>query len=187
MSRCIGALLVIGTFTLLQLGSAAAEESADLAPVRRERSIEVGATLVWPWIASHDATVPLPSLRVGANISPRLAFDLTAGVLPHEANGRWSAFDLGARWFLGDGNASPYFMGRVGAFFDKADEGSNRSYPYATVGAGFEYACRCGFVAWGEAGPALAGYTSGGPHSAAAALYGSVGLGYRFGLHRQAD
>lgn len=182
MRRCTAPFLVISTSTLLLGGGALAAESADRVPVRRERSISVGAAVAGPWIASHDVTVPLPALRVGVNVSPRLTFDLTGGALPYEVSGRWTVVDLGARWFFGDGNASPYAMARVGAFFDKADEGNDRSYPYGTVGAGFEYACRCGFVAWAEAGPALTGYMDVGPRTAAAGAYGSVGLGYRFGV-----
>ena len=173
--------LLVGSAVSSTHALAAEETLARVAPIRQERAISVGASLAWPWVAGHDVTVPLPALRVGVNVSPRLAVDLTGGMISYGASGRWSLVDIGARWFLSDGHASPYLMARVGDFFDKADEGSDRSYPYAAVGVGLEYACGCGFIAWGEAGPALTGYTSGGSHSAAAGIYASAGLGFRFG------
>ena len=173
--------VLVAAWSLLGATVARAESQETVAPVRADRPILVGVSLSGPWMASHDVTIPLPSVRVGVNVSPRLALDLTAGTLSHDVGGRWTMFDLGARWFFAGGPLGPYALARVGAFHSKPDEGegAHLTYPLAAVGGGLEYTCRCGFAAWAEAGPALFRYTDGKAHSAAGGVYMSLGVGYR--------
>ncbi len=163
---------------------ARAEPATDATPVRASRAVSVGLAISGPRMLTHDLALPLPSVRVGVNLSPRLALDLTVGALPYDATGRRTMIDLGARWFFSDHHTSPYAMVRAGDFFSNAQEGAahGRSYPLVTVGAGIEYACGCGFVAWAEAGPALFRYTDGVSSSAAGGLYLSLGAGYRIAV-----
>jgi hypothetical protein len=124
-------------------------------------------------MSAHDYTLALPALRVGVNLSPRLALDVTAGTLQFQYGG-WSLLDAGARWFFMDGNVSPYLMGRAGGYWvldGGAGPPPNRAYGYATLGAGIEWASDNGFTAWAEGGPALVGGNRGG--------YASLGIGYR--------
>src|SRR5215510_15047590 len=146
-----------------------AQPAEAAAKVRESRRVSIGFSPAWPWMAAHDVTAPLPALRLGVNLSPRLALDLTGGMLEYSAYGSWSLVDIGARWFFLDGNASPYVMGRVGSYFVDADEGSNATYRYATLGVGAEYAAGFGLTAWAEGGPALVGGERG--------VYASVGVG----------
>jgi hypothetical protein len=72
-----------------------------------------------------------------------------------------------------------YLALRIGDYLDHADEGGDRSYPFATIAGGVEYACRCGFTAWAEAGPAAVSYMAAGPRSLSLGIYASAGVGYR--------
>ena len=173
--------VLVAAWSLLGATIARAEPEAGAAPIRGDRPILVGLSLSGPWMAGHDVTLPLPSARVGVNVSPHLALDLTAGTLSHDVGGRWTTFDVGARWFFADGPLGPYALARVGAFFNEPDEGEGArlTYPLAAVGGGLEYTCRCGFAAWAEAGPALFRYTDGKAHSADGGVYMSLGAGYR--------
>jgi hypothetical protein len=175
------ALLWLVAVVLGPISSAAAQTPPAVAPtpVRVERRVLLGVGLVYPMTLDHDITIPLPSVRLGVNISPRLVLELTAGSIAYGASGRWTVIDAGLRWHLTDGSLSPYVMAHAGEWFDDADEGGDRSYPYAALGGGVEYACRCGFAAWVEAAPALISYTAGGPHSTVGGVYMGLGLGYR--------
>jgi hypothetical protein len=87
--------------------------------------------------------------------------------------------DIGLRWHITEGAVRPHLMAHAGDFIDKADEGNDRSHPYAAVGGGLEYACRCAFAVWAEAAPALVSYMNVGPRSTETGLFMSLGLGYR--------
>ncbi len=152
--------------------------------VRAERRLLLGIAPTYPLVFGHDVSVPLPAVRAGVNLLPRLAADLTAGTLPHEDGGRWTVLDVGLRWHLTEGAVSPYLMVHAGDFIDddNVNEGGHRSYPYGALGGGVELAGRCGFAMWAEAAPALVSYldTAGGPRSTQAGLFVDLGLGYRF-------
>ena len=152
---------------------AAAQPSPAESMVRGSRRVSFGLSPAWPWMAAHDVTAPLPALRLGVNFSPRVAVDLTAGTFQYSSFGGWSLVDLGARWFFADGNVSPYLMGRAGEYFVNGDETPDKTYLYATLGGGIEYAGDGGLTAWVEAGPALIDGNGG--------AYVSIGVGYRFG------
>jgi len=153
------------------------------APVRQQRPLLVGLSIGWPWISGHDATVPVPGFRAGL-AGARLSVELGAAFVPFGGDGGVTVVDLGARWFVRQGAAAPYLMVRAGDYFDNADEGGDRSYPFAVAGAGLDYSCRCGLSAWFEIGPSLVSYTASdvGPRSIAGGVYTSLGVGYR--LHR---
>ena len=174
-------LLWLAAAVLGPISSAAAQTPPAVAPtpVRAERRVLLSVGLVYPMTLDHDVTGPLPSLRLGVNISPRLVLELTGSSIPYEVSGRVTLIDAGLRWHLTDGSLSPYVMAHAGEWFDDLDEGGERSYPYAALGGGVEYACRCGFAAWVEAAPALISYTAGGPHSTVGGVYMGLGLGYR--------
>jgi hypothetical protein len=174
------ALAAIGLLTV-RAQAALAQPVAESAPVRGDRPISLGVSAAWPWMPAHDATAPLPAVRLSVNFSPRLSLDVSGGTIPYETAGRFTLVDLGARWFLSEGHASPYLMARAGEYLDKADEGPDAKYPYAAAGAGFEYACNCGLAAWAELAPAVIAYDRDGPRTWNRGLYVSVGVGYRFG------
>jgi hypothetical protein len=141
--------------------------------VREARRVSFGVAPAWPWNASHDVTLPVPALRLGVSFSPRVTVDLTAGTIHASDYSGASLVEVGARYFFADGNASPYLMVRVGEYFADHDESPDRTYGYAALGPGIEYAADNGFTAWAEAGPVLIDSDLG--------AYASVGLGYRFG------
>jgi hypothetical protein len=166
-------------------GAPARAADDDTAAIIRgwgQRPLTVAAVVSWPWMAQHDVTVPLPGGRLSVNVSPRLSLDLTGGWLTHDQSGRWTLVDLGARWFFATGPTSPYVVARAGSYFDRADEGDDHSYPYGVVGGGIEYACGCGLTLSGELGPALMGFADNVRRRAVLGVYGSVAIGFRFGL-----
>jgi len=165
--------LVIGVAGACLARPAAAQSPPAVETVRETRRVSIGFSPAWPWMAAHDVTAPLPSLRLSVSVSSHLALDLTGGTLQYSDHGGWSLVDIGARWFFSDGNASPYVMGRAGQYFVDGDETPDRTYGYLALGGGIEYAGDGGFTAWAEGGPALIDGNAG--------AYGSVGIGYRFG------
>jgi hypothetical protein len=154
----------------------------DAVPVRWARPASLGLGLAWPWMAGHDVTTLLPVVRVSGSVLPRLALDLTVGTFRHDASGRWTMIDAGARWFLMARHTAPYLLVRAGNYHDKVDENGSRNYPYAAGGVGVEYACDCGVVTWAEAGAALMRFTDGVSQSLAFGIYTSVGVGYRVAI-----
>ena len=164
--------LLAGVLVAGLAGPAAAGETEQAETLRQSRPGFLAFSPVWPRVANHDSTVPLPGLRLSVNVSPRVAFDLTGGFFP-QTGGSFNLIDVGARWFFAKGNFAPYLMGRAGKYSGYNDEGPDPSYLYVTLGPGIEYASDGGFVAWIEYGPALLGGNRG--------WYGSFGLGYRFG------
>ena len=95
---------------------AVAQTSPAIAPtpLRAERRVLLGVGLVYPMTLDHDVTGPLPSLRLGVNISPRLVLELTGSSIPYEVSGRVTLIDVGLRWHLTDGPLSPYVMAHAG-------------------------------------------------------------------------
>lgn len=166
---------------LLAFGGSSADAEPAEAPqeVRAERPIAIALSPVFPWISGHDATVPLPALRLGLNVSPRLALELTGGGVPMGDGGRMVLVDVGARWFALATTVAPYLMARVGDILDRGNEGGDRSYPFAVAGGGLDYACACGLTAWVEAGAGLFSYEAAGPRSTELGGYLGVGIGYR--------
>lgn len=67
---------------VLAFGGSSADAEPAEAPqaVRAERPIAIALSPVFPWISGHDATVPLPALRLGLNVSPRLALACACGL-----------------------------------------------------------------------------------------------------------
>jgi hypothetical protein len=175
--------LVVATAAIVVglAGRAAAESTAAVVAVRGSRPVSIGFSPGGPWADGRQSggrlTIPLPALRVGVSLSPRLAVDLTGGILPFEYT-QLALVDLGARWFFTAANVSPYLMGRAGVYLVDIhdDYSAHHTYGYATLGGGVEYASGGGFTAWAEIGPVL---VKGNP-GAAAGAYASVGLGYRF-------
>ena len=120
----ISLLLLVG---LSRVSPAFAQESRPIGPVRAERRVLLGVGLVYPMVLDHDVTIPLPSLRLAVNISPRLVVELSAGSMPYAVSGRWTLIDAGVRWQVADGPLSPYLMAHIGKWFDEADEGYDGS------------------------------------------------------------
>ena len=173
------AISLLTLSALAPISLARAETDSIEVPVRAERRLLLGISPTYPMVFGHDVSLPLPALRLGVNVLPRLMAEATAGTLSYGASGRWTLVDLGLRWYVTQGAIGPYVMAHVGDFIDDADEGNTRSYPYGAVGGGFEYACRCGFAVWAEVAPALVSYMDIGPRSTQAGLFMSAGVGYR--------
>ena len=171
------ALVVLG-LVLLSRNCFAAGDAAVL-PVRIDRPVLVGASLTWPWVRSHDVTIPLPTLHLGVNLSPHLAVEVTGGWIPFGETGRLSMIDVGVRWLVMTDALAPYLLARAGDYWNNADEGGDRSYPFAAVGAGLDYSAAWGGAAWLELGPALFSYSDGISSAIAVGFYASVGVGYR--------
>lgn len=176
--------LLLWTLSLASTLSASTKDAvaAEEIAVRAERKVFIAASPTWPWIAGHDATIPMPGLCLGVQFSPRWMIEFTGAHLPFDATGAVSLADVGTRYYLGEHLVSPYAMAHVGAYWNNADEGNDRWYPYATAGAGIDVSTRGGLTAWCEAGPALVGYQDVGDHQATLGIFASAGVGYRFGL-----
>jgi hypothetical protein len=176
-------LAIVVAFAGAGLARPAPAQSSDaVATVRESRSVSVALAPSGPLARQFDSgrllTIPLPAVRVGVNVSPRLMLDLTATTLPLDSYVQTTLIDLGARWFLDDANGSPYLMARSGAFFVTGSENEVDvgTYGYVTLGAGAEWADDNGLTLWAEVGPALVyGHRTGWGG------YASVGVGYRFG------
>jgi hypothetical protein len=168
----LGRFAVVAGAVCASFARPAAAQSPPAETVRESRPGLLAFTPTWPWMAHQDVTIPLPSLRVSVNMSPRLTVDMTGGMFPQLGEKFW-LLDIGARTFLTGGHLSPYVMARVGMYHSVHDETPDQTYRYGTLGAGVEYAANGGFTAWAELGPALLDSERG--------WYGSFGLGYRFG------
>ena len=149
--------------------------------MREMRRLMLAVATAWPVFAHHDTTVPLPGLRIGFNISPRVEADLTGASIPFEYDGRMSMVEVGIRVFTIQGPLAPYGVARAGIYFDDAvEQGPGRNYPYIQpVGVGLDYSGTWGFTAFAEVGPTLMWYQDVGAHSLERGIYMSVGLGYR--------
>lgn len=170
--------------------STAGETAMGPAPptVRGERRLSLVAAMPWPILAHHDATIPVPSLRIGVNLSPRLMAELTGGRIPFGYDGQLGLVEAGIRVFIVESNLAPYGVARAGIFFDDSHEqGPQRNYRYLQpVGVGLDYSGPWGFTASAEIGPSLMWYSEGGAHSVERGMYVSIGLGYRVRTQRPA-
>jgi hypothetical protein len=179
--RARGLLASLLAIVLSLAGRAAsAEPDAAVVAIRETRRVlvAIGVPDVL-WLPGHDATVPLPAVRLAVNLSPALSLDMTAGELPYATAGLWSTVHVGLRYFFAPRPFSPYVVLRAGSWMDHADEGNNRSYPFAALCAGVEQVWKNGFTLWAEAGPAVISYMDDGPRSWVTGLQGSAGVGLR--------
>jgi hypothetical protein len=169
---------------------AADETSNSPAPptVRAERRLSLGVATPWPIFARHDATIPVPALRIGVNLSPRFMAELTGGRIPFEYDGEVGLLEAGFRVFIVESSLAPYGVARAGIYFDDSHEqGPPRNYPYLQpVGVGLDYSGSWGFTASAEIGPTLMWYSEGGDHSLQRGMYVSIGIGYRVRTQRPA-
>jgi hypothetical protein len=179
--RFRGAFVWLLAIASLLAGRAAVAEP-DVAEVAIRENHRVLLAIGVPdvlWLSGHDVTVPLPAVRLAVNLSPALSLDVTAGELPYESTGLWSTVHVGLRWFFVPRSFSPYVVLRAGTWLDHAEEGNNRSYPFAALCGGVEQVWKNGLTLWGEAGPAVISYMDDGPRSWVAGLQGSAGIGLR--------
>jgi hypothetical protein len=177
-----GPLAYLFALTMSLGGRAALGQPEVAAPsIRQSRRVllAVGVPDVL-WIRGHDATMPLPTVRLGVNLSPVLSLDLTGGGLPVEGD-LSATVHLGLRWYFARRPLAPYVVLRAGTWMDRGspNEGGNRSYPFAALGGGVEQTWNNGLTLWTELGPALVSYMAGGPRSWAAGVQGSAGIGLR--------
>lgn len=163
-------------FVVAVLASAASAE-----PVRTDRKILIAISIPdWMYITSHDATFPLPGLHVGYQVRPRVLAEVGAAFMPMTYGAYAGVADAGARYTFRDGRFSPYALGRVGAYLSSPDEGDGGTWPFVVTGLGLELAATGGFAAWGEAGVGIVSFESNNRRDTNAAVWVSVGVGYRF-------
>lgn len=163
--------------------AAVSPAAADDARPRPAGSIVVGLAIPDElYIRGRDETVPLPAPRLAWQATARLSVELGAVAIPLPYDAHLAIAHLGARWFLGEQRLGPYAVARAGIWDNKPDEGSPKTFPFAVAGAGVEYSHRWGLALWLElALGAVRDDDGAGGHSAALGIYGSAGLGYRFG------
>jgi hypothetical protein len=184
------AALVVLRAALIVLLAAPAVASADgegpAAPARPVGSLLFGLTVPDAlWIQNHDATVPLPSLRFAYQATPRISLDLGLGGVPMEYGAYTAIGHLGMRWFASDGPLGPYLLARAGIYVSNGDESPRETYPFAVGGGGLEYTHSSGVSLWLELAAGAVRYPehswSGSSHIIELGIYGSAGIGYRFG------
>ena len=86
--------------------------------VREARRLSLAVATPWPVFAHHDATTPVPALRIGVNVSPRVLGELTGGSIPLGYDGRVSLLEAGIRVFMVEGQLAPYSVARAGIYLD---------------------------------------------------------------------
>jgi hypothetical protein len=133
-------------------------------------------------ISNHDATVPIPGVRIGYTHDHRWAVDLGVGYMPMPYDAYQAIGHIGARAFVLPNRLAPYVMSRLGWWGSRPDEGDPTSAVYLIGGVGVEYAGRSGFTMWLEAGAGAARYTMSTDTMTESCFYGSAGVGYRFGI-----
>lgn len=166
------------SFALILLASTPALADIDVRSARRRLvAIAIPDELL---INNHDATFPLPALRLGYQASKTVLIEAGLSYLPLRDGAHAALVQLGGRYGLTAGRFAPYVFARVGAYDDSPDEGSGGTYPFVAAGLGIELAAAGGFAAWAEAGPGLTSFELNEERSTELALFVSVGLGYRF-------
>lgn len=166
-------------------GLASAEGGAPARPARPAGSVLLGIAVPDElFIHGHDATVPLPALRVALQVTPRISADLGAGYVPAAYGSHFAIGHLGARWFASERPVGPYLLARVGIWDDDPDEGGRTKYGFAVAGGGVEYTHSSGLSLWLELalGGVLHESGPGGDRTEVdLGIYGSAGIGYRLG------
>jgi hypothetical protein len=151
----------------------------DAAFIREERPVRLA--LGFDALFVHDGEGDGgPMLRLGVNLSPRLALELTGGVSPRGPSGDWSAVGGGLSWFFGRGALAPHAVLRAQASSEHPDEGRDLSHLFVGAGLGLEYAGPSGVTLWCEALPALVHFDAFYSKGLRPGVLVSLGLGYRF-------
>jgi hypothetical protein len=191
-SQALSVIVTLGLLTsvarVAQAGDRPSGDEAGPSTVREARRLSLSVATPWPVFANHDATIPLPSLRIGVEVSPRVACELTGGTIPFGYDGRMTLLEAGLRVFMLESTLAPYGVARAGIYFDDAlEQGPGRNYPYLQpAGIGLDYSGTWGFTASAEIGPTLMWYQDVGAHSLEHGVYVSVSLGYRVRTERSA-
>jgi hypothetical protein len=155
--------------------------SASAEPVRSDRKVLVAITIPdWMYITSHDVTFPLPGLHVGYQAHRRVLAEVGVAFMPLPYGASAALAHAGARYLFRESRWSPYALGRVGAYTSDPDEGDGGTWPFVVTGLGMELAATGGFAAWLEAGVGLVSFENLDRRETNAAVWISVGAGYRF-------
>jgi hypothetical protein len=135
-------------------------------------------------VQGRDATMPLPGLHLGVNLSPHLALEAAGGGLPLSYGASHSMLQGALKWCFFEGAWSPTLGVRGGAYMSRGGDGGDRTYSFVGGGPGFEYAGQSGFLVSGDVSVLGVSFTDGGDHYPRLGMSVSFGLGYRFGGSR---